>query len=143
MDTDFIVQVKSTIFWLDRGLRVYLDCLRRIFQKVPLSTFLTSVHFQSKTPYFGSVLAESHPNHVKPNVATTTKMVINTVIILVWQSLNDEAAQNNSSNKYWIQKLHTIVKQLFPCFLTTFVKKKQVLGGSFWKIWRIQIQINP
>ena len=33
MDTDLVVVVKCTIFWLNRGLRVYLDLFALNFQK--------------------------------------------------------------------------------------------------------------
>ena len=35
------------------------------------------------------------------------------------------------------------MRHLDPCFLTTLVKKKQVLRGTFGEIWRIQIQMYP
>ena len=41
LDPDFVVQVKCTIFWLNRGLRVYLDLYGGLRAEVPTSTLST------------------------------------------------------------------------------------------------------
>ena len=40
---DFVLQVKCTIFWLNRVLSLYIDLYAPDFQKVPLSTFFTNI----------------------------------------------------------------------------------------------------
>ena len=43
-DNDFVLQVKCTIFWLNRCLRVYLDLYAPDFQKIPLITKVVRKH---------------------------------------------------------------------------------------------------
>ena len=46
MDPDFVAQVKSTIFWLNRGLRVFLDLKEPDFQ-LPISMFFVQKYLAS------------------------------------------------------------------------------------------------
>ena len=69
MGTDFVLQVKGTKFWLNRGLRVYLDLYVSDFQKVPLSTFYILIVFSPKHPILEVFFVKTHPNHVKPSLA--------------------------------------------------------------------------
>ena len=75
MDPDFVVPVKYTIFWLNRGLRVYLDVYASDFSKSTSQYFLhPSTFFYFQTPYFGGfVWLKNHPNHVKPILAKKEK----------------------------------------------------------------------
>ena len=66
MGTDFFLQVKCTIFWLNIGLRVYLDLYVPDFPK-------------STSKYFWPKKMEKWKN---------------TFVIRVWKSVNDQAAQN-------------------------------------------------
>ena len=50
MGTEFVLQVKCSIFWPNRGLWVYLDTYVPDFQKVPPSTFYILVLFSQKRP---------------------------------------------------------------------------------------------
>ena len=135
MCTDFVLQVKFTIFWLNRGLRVYLDLYASDFPKSTSQYFLHPSTFKSQTPYFGGFFGKrNHPNHVKYILAKKEESFVkNTFNIWVWTSLNDWIAQNNSLFKYCIQKWLIAVKHLDPCFLTTLVKYKYleiILGKS-------------
>ena len=69
MGTDFVLQVKCTIFCFNRGLRVYLDFYAPDFPKSTAKYFLHPSTFQSKTPYFGGVYGKNHPNHEKKDLA--------------------------------------------------------------------------
>ena len=60
MGTDFVIQVKFTIFWLNRGLRVYLDLYASDFPKSTSQYFLHPSTFKSQTP-----CERNHPNDVK------------------------------------------------------------------------------
>ena len=53
--TDFVPQGKCTIFWLNRGLRVYLDFYVSDFPKSISKYFLYPSTFYSKTPYSGGM----------------------------------------------------------------------------------------
>ena len=59
---------------------------------------------------------KKHHNHVKPSCKKRENFGIDT--------LNLWLAQNYSLTKYSQPKLHTVVKHLNPCFLTTFVQNK-------------------
>ena len=61
MCTDFVLQVKFTIFWLNRGLRVYLDLYASDFPKSTSQYFLHPSTFKSQTPYFGGFIQILHP----------------------------------------------------------------------------------
>ena len=68
MGTDFVLQVKCSIFWPNRGLRVYLDIYVLDFQKSRfkyLSIFYILVLFSSKHPILQAFCVEIHPNHKK------------------------------------------------------------------------------
>ena len=66
MGTDFFLQVKGTIFWLNKGLRVYLDLYVSDFPKSTSQYFLHPSTFKSQTPYFGGFFGKrNHLNHVK------------------------------------------------------------------------------
>ena len=67
MGTDFVLQVKCIIFWLNIGLRVYLDLFVADCQKSTCKYFfLYPSTFKSKTPYFGDVFVnKKHRKHVK------------------------------------------------------------------------------
>ena len=60
MGTEFVPQGKYTIFWLNRGLRVYLDLYVSVFQKVSLSNLYILVLFIPKHPIVEEFLAEQH-----------------------------------------------------------------------------------
>ena len=73
MGPDFVVQVKCTIFWLNRGLRIYLNFVMAYFPKSTskylfgLSTFF----FSTKHSTLEAVWFKRHSNQEKPNVATS------------------------------------------------------------------------
>ena len=50
MGTDFVLQVKCTIFWLNRGMRVYLGLYAPDFPKSTSKYFLHLVLFSLKHP---------------------------------------------------------------------------------------------
>ena len=91
MDPDFVVQVKGTIFWLHKGLGVYLGLYAPDLPKNPLSTFLASVSVQYKTPNFGTIFG-SKDTPITYTISLQNKklyFVNNTLIILVWKGMND------------------------------------------------------
>ena len=58
MCTDFVLQVKCTIVWLNRDLMVYLDLYAPDFPKSNSKSFLHPRTFRSKIPYFGGVFGK-------------------------------------------------------------------------------------
>ena len=145
MGTDFVLQVKCTIFWLNIRLRVYLDLHVPDFPKSNSKYFFFILAlFSLKHPILEAFLLKT-PKSCKKQFGPkkVENIVKNKFVIWVWKSFNSWAAQNNYlKKKHCIQKLYIAVKHLDPCFLTTFCKK-QVLRGTFGEIWRIQIQIYP
>ena len=128
MCTDFVLLVKCIIFWLNIGLRVYLDLYVPDFPKsIPkyfFISFFSFFLFLSKTPSFGGVFVNKNTQNMKKTIVTKKmeNLVKNIFVIWVWKSLNDWAAQN-----------------IF--FFYIYFCKKQVLRGTFGEIWSIQIQI--
>ena len=51
MGTDFVLQIKCTIFWLNRGLREYLDLYAPDFPKSTSKYFLHPSTFSLKHPF--------------------------------------------------------------------------------------------
>ena len=74
MGTDFVLQVKCTIFWLDRGLRVFLDLYVPDFPKSTPKYFLyPSTFIVQNTLFWRCFWLKKHPNHVKPIFAKILK----------------------------------------------------------------------
>ena len=71
MCTDFVIQVKYTIFWLNRGLRLYLDWyVRDVQRKVPQGTFYILILFSQKHHILEpSLVKKKHQKYVKPMFA--------------------------------------------------------------------------
>ena len=70
-------------------------------------------------------------------------LIKRTLVISVWKSLNDKAAQNNYLKK---KTLHPKMLQCCEAprsILSNYFCKWQVLRGTFGEIWHIQIQIHP
>ena len=66
MGTDFVLQVKCTIFWLNIGLRAYLDLYVPDFPKSNSKyVFYILVLFSPEHPFFEGFLLIKHPKHVK------------------------------------------------------------------------------
>ena len=65
MDTDFVLQVKSKLVWLNRVLRVYLN----LYAKGKKKNYIL-VHFSPKRSILEACLVTYHPNHVKPILET-------------------------------------------------------------------------
>ena len=93
-------------------------------QKEPLSTFRPQYLLLQNILFWRLVWFKIHPNPVKPFLEKKVNFFSNTLIILVWKSINDYAAQHNSSSQQCVQKVHIGVKHLNPCFLTTSVQNK-------------------
>ena len=62
MYTDFVLEGKWTIFWLKRGLRVYLDLYVPDCPKRTSKYFYSLVLFSQKPPYFEGFLLKNPPN---------------------------------------------------------------------------------
>ena len=73
MRTDFVLQVKCTIFWLNRGLMVYLDLYAPDFPKSTGSTFYILVLFSLKQTILEVFLVKTHPNHEEKKRLATQK----------------------------------------------------------------------
>ena len=73
MDPNFFVQVKYTMFGLNRGLRVHLDLFAPDVSK---STFFASVLFSTKHPILEAFWFKNHSNHVKTIVAKENIYII-------------------------------------------------------------------
>ena len=77
MSTDFVLQIKFTIFWFNKGLRVYLDLCASDFPKSTSQYFLHPITFKSQTLYFGGLFAKRNQlNHVKYILAKKEKNVV-------------------------------------------------------------------
>ena len=85
MGTDFVLQVKYPIFWLNRGLRVYLDLYAPDFPKSTSKYYLHPITFQSKTPYFGGVFGKNHPNHEKKKIWQKKNMKTQSKLNLIYK----------------------------------------------------------
>ena len=65
MCTDFVLQVKWSTFWVNRGLRVYLDLYVTDFLKGTSKYFLYPSTFLCKTFYFGDIFVKRTPKSCK------------------------------------------------------------------------------
>ena len=70
MFTDFVLKVKCTIFWLNRGLMVYLDLYAPDFPKSTSKYFLQPSTFNLKHPIFVAILVKNHQIMKKTLLAT-------------------------------------------------------------------------
>ena len=69
MGTDFVFQMKCTIFWLTIGLRVYLGLYVPDFPKnTSKYFFLYPSTFQSKTPSFEVVFVNKSTQNMKKRI---------------------------------------------------------------------------
>ena len=142
MLNDFVLQVKFTIFWLNRGLRVYLDLYSSDFPKSTSQYFLNPSTFKSQTTYFGGFFGKrNHPNHVKYMLAKKRESFVKNIFNIM--SL-DKFEWLSSSEKFFIQILNPQIKHCCDAprsMLSYYFGKIQVLRDNFGEIWRIQIQI--
>ena len=70
MNPDFVVQIKCTIFWLNRGLSVNLDLYAPDFPKSTSKYLFGLIIFLvQKTLFWSRFWFKNHPNHVKHIVA--------------------------------------------------------------------------
>ena len=144
MGTDFVFQVKSIMFWLNKGLRVYLDLYVPDLSKSTSKYyfFYILVLFSLKHPLLEVfLLNKTIKTYKKPILARKLEnLVKNTFVKWVWKCLYDWAAQNNLLKK-------TLHLKMIHCYeaprsmLSNYFCKKQVLKVTFGEIWHIQIQI--
>ena len=127
MGTDFVLQVKCTIFWLKRGLRVHLglyapDC--------PKST--------SKYLLFTKVVRKHGSRYLTG---------MNSFRMQCWLKELFWAVQSFKLFKNWFHMTWVVFNQ--KCLQNRVFWTKKLLGYKkdlevfFWKIWQIQIQIHP
>jgi hypothetical protein len=91
MGTDFALQEKCTIFWLNIGLRVYLDLYVPDFPKSTFKYFLYPSNFSPKHPLLEAFLLIKTPQTCKNRFGPKKieKFVKNTFVILFWKGLNN------------------------------------------------------
>ena len=133
MFTDFVLKVKCTIFWLNRGLMVYLDFYAPDFPKSTSKYFLQPSTFSLKHPIFVAILVKNH--QIMKNTFGNSK---------IWKLSQQYIYQNFrwlSNSKVF--SLKTLNPQAPRSMLSNYFGKKHVLRDTFGEIWHIQIQIYP
>ena len=98
--TDFVVKVKCTIFWLNRGLRIYLDMYVLDFQKSTSKhlSYLRTLLVQN--PLFGGILGSKLLQSCK-NYRCNKKSLFfqQNISHFDLEAMSDEAPQNISPTK--------------------------------------------
>ena len=135
MDPDFVLHVKCTIFWLNRGLRVYFDLHPPDFPKstskylVGLITFLVQ-----NIQFWRRLWFNNHSNNGKHIFEEKKVNFCQQYVDIIslekceWLRRSEYFIKNHC-----IAKVSLAVKHLRPYFLTIYKCTKQGLRSTFWK----------